>query len=186
MRAGSDDERVDVWFTLMRAHAAVSEAIGSDLEESRNMPLSWYEVLIGLAQEPDGRRRMQDLASFALLSKSGLSRLVDRMEEADLVRRESCPSDRRGTFAVLTPRGASALEAATPVFLDGFERHVARHLSDADVRALQAALGKVLEAHGKPASLECRSSLAPTSSEHDAQHDAQHSPADRGAPASRG
>jgi DNA-binding MarR family transcriptional regulator len=182
MRGGSDDERLDVWFTLMRAHAAVSEALTEDLEGSRNMPLSWYEVLIGLAQEPDGRRRMQDLANFALLSKSGLSRLVDRMEEADLVRRESCPSDRRGTFAVLTSRGASALEAATPVFLDGFERHVARHLSDADVRALQTALGKVLEAHGRPASLECRSSLATPSS----VHDEEHGRADRAAPASRG
>ncbi|MDP9301101.1 MAG: MarR family transcriptional regulator, partial [Actinomycetota bacterium] len=101
MRAGSDDERLQVWFTLMRAHAAVSEALGDDLEKKRNMPLSWYEVLIGLSQEPEGRRRMQDLASFALLSKSGLSRLVDRMEEAGLVRRESCPADRRGTFAVL-------------------------------------------------------------------------------------
>jgi DNA-binding MarR family transcriptional regulator len=99
---------------------------------------------------------MQDLAGFALISKSGLSRLIDRMEKAGLVRRESCPSDRRGTFAALTEEGATALQLATPVFLDGFERHVASHLSDADVGALQAALGKVLEANDEPPDVSCR------------------------------
>jgi len=152
---GSDQERLEVWFTLMRAQAAVSDALEADLQASRGLPLSWYQVLIGIAQDDPARMRMQDLATFAVLSKSGLSRLIDRMEAAGLVRRESCASDRRGTFATLTEEGRRALAAATPVFLEGFERAVARHLSDADVRSLQAALGKVLEANGKPASLHC-------------------------------
>jgi DNA-binding MarR family transcriptional regulator len=146
---------LDVWFTLMRAQAAVAEALERDLEATPGLPLSWYQVLIGLAQDGSGRMRMQELATFAVLSKSGLSRLVDRMETAGLIRRESCSADRRGTYAALTPEGRKALEAATPVFLQGFERAVAGHLSDADVRSLQAALGKVLEANGKPASIAC-------------------------------
>jgi DNA-binding MarR family transcriptional regulator len=160
-----EEERLSVWLTLVRANAAVSDALGHELETVRDLPLSWFEILLGIAQEPGGRRRMQDLAGFALISKSGLSRLVDRMEAAGLVRRESCPSDRRGTFAALTEKGAAALELATPVFLDGFERHVASHLSDADVRALQAALGKVLEATGQPASVSCRTSAPELSRE---------------------
>jgi DNA-binding MarR family transcriptional regulator len=152
----TEQERLEVWFTLMRAQAAVSEALEADLQASRELPLSWYQVLIGIAQDPSGRMRMQELATFAVLSKSGLSRLIDRMEAAGLVGRESCSADRRGTYAALTPEGRKALAAATPVFLEGFDRSVATHLSDADVRSLQAALGKVLEANGKPASLACR------------------------------
>jgi DNA-binding MarR family transcriptional regulator len=152
----TEQERLDVWFTLMRAQAAVSEALERDLEASPGLPLSWYQVLIGIAQDPTGRTRMQDLATFAVLSKSGLSRLADRMEAAGLIRRESCSADRRGTYAAMTPEGRKALAAATPVFLAGFERSVASHLSNADVRSLQAALGKVLEANGKSASLACR------------------------------
>ncbi|MFL5767778.1 MAG: MarR family winged helix-turn-helix transcriptional regulator [Actinomycetota bacterium] len=152
----TEEERLEVWFTLMRAQAAVFEALERDLEASPGLPLSWYQVLIGITQDASGRMRMQELATFAVLSKSGLSRLVDRMEAAGLIRRESCSADRRGTYAALTPQGKKALEQATPVFLEGFERYVASHLSDADVRALQAALGKVLEANGKPASIACR------------------------------
>ena len=151
----TEQDRLEVWFTLMRAQAAVFEALERDLEVSQGLPLSWYQVLIGIAQDASGRMRMQELASFAVLSKSGLSRLVDRMESAGLIRRESCSADRRGTYAALTPDGRKALAAATPVFLEGFERSVASHLSDADVRALQAALGKVLEANGKPATIAC-------------------------------
>ena len=154
-RQRTDQERLEVWFTLMRAQAAVSEALERDLEASPGLPLSWYQVLIGIAQDASGRMRMQELATFAVLSKSGLSRLADRMETAGLIRRESCSAVRRGTYAALTPDGRKALGAATPVFLEGFERSVASHLSDADVRALQAALGKVLEANGKPATIAC-------------------------------
>ena len=150
------DDRLEVWFTLMRAHAAVAEALEQDLQEADRLPLSWYEVLLGISHDPSGRMRMQELATFALLSKSGLSRLVDRMEAGGLVRRESCSNDRRGTWATLTAQGKKALEGATPVVLEGFDRSVARHLSDTDVRSLKAALGKILEAHGQPASLECR------------------------------
>jgi DNA-binding MarR family transcriptional regulator len=164
----TEQERLEVWFTLMRAQAAVFEALERDLEASPGLPLSWYQVLIGIAQDASGRMRMQELASFAVLSKSGLSRLADRMEAAGLIRRESCSADRRGTYAALTPAGQKALAAATPVFLEGFERSVASHLSDADVRALQAALGKVLEANGKPATIACHADAGAASGHADA------------------
>ena len=78
---------------------------------ARGLPLSRYDVLLNLAEAPGGRLRMQELSASVLLSKSGLSRLVDRMVAAGLVRRERCEDDRRGWFAVLTDQGRSALAA---------------------------------------------------------------------------
>jgi len=81
-----------------------------------------------------------------LLSKSGLSRLVDRMVDAGLVRRERCQDDRRGWFAVLTDQGRSALRRAGPVHLRGIHQHFARHLSPEEVEVLTAALSRVVAA----------------------------------------
>jgi DNA-binding MarR family transcriptional regulator len=89
---------------------------------------------------------MQELSASVLLSKSGLSRLVDRMVEAGLVRRERCQDDRRGWFAVLTDRGRSALRRAAPVHLRGVHEHFTRHLDPEEVRVLTAALSKVVAA----------------------------------------
>jgi DNA-binding MarR family transcriptional regulator len=89
---------------------------------------------------------MQELSASVLLSKSGLSRLVDRMVEAGLVRRERCQDDRRGWFAVLTDQGRSALRRAAPVHLRGIQEHFARHLEPAEVEVLTAALSRVMAA----------------------------------------
>jgi DNA-binding MarR family transcriptional regulator len=86
---------------------------------------------------------MQELSESVLLSKSGLSRLVDRMEEAGLVRRERCEDDRRGWFTVLTEQGRSALRRAAPIHLRGIQEHFARHLDDEEARVLATALARV-------------------------------------------
>jgi DNA-binding MarR family transcriptional regulator len=84
-----------------------------------------------------------------LLSKSGLTRLVDRMERSGLVARQPCGEDGRGLLAVLTPAGRDALRRAAPVHLRGVEQHFASHLSEAEARTLRVALGKVVRAHGR-------------------------------------
>ncbi len=132
------------WRAFLEAHAALARVLESELQAERGLPLAWYDVLVQLSEAPGGRLRMQDLARAVLLSKSGLTRLCDRMERAGLVRREPSPDDGRGTLAVLTPRGWAALRRAAPVHLRGVERHFARRLTDAEARALQSAMRKIL------------------------------------------
>ena len=131
------------WRALLEAHAAVTDLLERELEQERGLPLSKFEVLLKLAEALGGRMRMLELAQSVLLSKSGLSRLVDRMEEAKLVRRERCPSDRRGAYAVITDEGRALLRRAAPVHLRGIQEHFARHLADDEVQVLVEVLGKV-------------------------------------------
>lgn len=122
------------------------DRLEDELRESANLPLTWFEVLLHLSNAPEGRLRMSDLAQSLLLSKSGVTRLVDRMEEAGLVTRGTCPSDRRGSFAVITVQGRSAFEEAAPVHFAGVDEHFLSLLNKAEARALTTALGKVLDA----------------------------------------
>jgi DNA-binding MarR family transcriptional regulator len=143
MRNRPDPARLAAWRALLEAHAAVTDLLERELEQERGLPLSKFEVLLKLAEAPGGRMRMLELAQSVLLSKSGLSRLVDRMEEAELVRRERCPSDRRGAYAVLTDEGRHLLRRSAPVHLRGIQEHFAAHLADHEVWVLIHALGKV-------------------------------------------
>jgi DNA-binding MarR family transcriptional regulator len=138
-------ERLDAWRAFLRAHAAVVGALEAELEGERDLPLPWYDVLVSLS-DAGGRLRMQDLADRVLFSRSGLTRLVDRMATAGLVARERCEDDRRGTYAVLTGAGAARLREAAGVHLRGIHDHFTSHLADADVVALTEALDKVLRA----------------------------------------
>jgi DNA-binding MarR family transcriptional regulator len=146
MPARPDPASLSAWRLLLEAHATVTELLEDELVAERGLPLSRYDVLLNLAEAPGGRLRMQELSASVLLSKSGLSRLVDRMVEAGLVRRERCQDDRRGWFAVLTDQGRSALRRAAPVHLRGIHEHFARHLDPAEVEVLTAALSKVVVA----------------------------------------
>lgn len=98
---------------------------------------------------------MRDLADRVLLSRSGLTRLVDRMVDADLVYRSPDPDDRRGTLACLTPAGTSALRAAAPVHLRGVQEHFGSVLQDDEVEVLRAAMERV--ANGQPTRQDRRS-----------------------------
>jgi len=135
-----------VWRRFLEAHAVVVGALEAELDEARGLPLAWYDVLVSLREAPDGRLRMQDLARRVLFSRSGLTRLVDRMVDAGYVAREPCEDDRRGTYAVLTPAGATCLRDASGVHLRGVRDHFSRHLDAADVAAMSVALGKILDA----------------------------------------
>jgi DNA-binding MarR family transcriptional regulator len=138
--------RLAVWRRFLETHAVVVGALEAELLAARDLPLAWYDVLVALSEAPRRRLRMQDLARRVLFSRSGLTRLVDRMVAAGLVVRKRCEDDRRGTFAVLTPAGARVLRDASGVHLRGVRSHFDAHLDDADVDALDRAFTKVLAA----------------------------------------
>jgi DNA-binding MarR family transcriptional regulator len=138
-------ERIAVWRAFLEAHARVTDALDADLRESHDLPLTWYDVLVHLSEAPGGRLRMAELASAVLFSRSGLTRLIDRMESRGYVRREPCADDARGMFARLTPAGRAALRRAAPAHLRGVERLFTGRLPDRELRALGAALKRVLD-----------------------------------------
>jgi DNA-binding MarR family transcriptional regulator len=146
MPARPDPAQLAAWRLLLETHATVTELLERELMAERGLALSRYDVLLNLAEAPGGRLRMQELSASVLLSKSGLSRLVDRMVAAGLVRRERCEDDRRGWFAVLTDQGRSALRRAAPVHLRGISEHFTRHLEPDEVQLLTAVLSRVVAA----------------------------------------
>ena len=102
------------WRGLLRVHARLTKALDAELLREHDLPLSSYEVLLFLADAPDGRLRMAELAEGVLLSRSGLTRLVDRMEREGLLRRERCEDDARGYNAVITEPGRRCSGAPAP------------------------------------------------------------------------
>jgi DNA-binding MarR family transcriptional regulator len=137
------DQQFEAWKAFLRAHVAVLRVLDAELEAEQGMPLTYFDVLIQLSRA-GGRLRMSELADAVLLSRSGITRLVDRMGRDGLVRREPCPTDRRALYAVLTPAGEKALQEALPVHLRGIAEHFARHLSDREAKTLSAALGRLV------------------------------------------
>ena len=144
--ARPERSRLEVWKQFLRAHRQLTGVLGAELEQERGLPLGWYEVLLHLANAPDDRLRMGDLADAAMLSPSGLTRVVDRMVDAGLVDREPCSSDRRVLYAQLTSSGRATLRRAAPTHLRGIEEHFASVLTDEDVAVLGRVLGRVLDA----------------------------------------
>lgn len=131
---------------LLKVQAAVVRRLELRLEAHRLVPIAQYDVLLELNSAPDRRLRMQQLSERVVLSRSRVSRVVDEMVRAGLVRKEPDPADRRGSYAVITDLGRAALKAAAPVYLAGIEDEFLRHLTPAEQRALEKSLGKVLAA----------------------------------------
>jgi DNA-binding MarR family transcriptional regulator len=134
---------LDAWRAFLQAHARVTRVLDAELMAECDLSLGSYEVLIHLSEAPGRALRMTDLADRIVLSRSGLTRLVDRMEREGLVRRESCPSDLRGTNAVLTSEGLARLRAAAPVHLRGVREHMVSQLNAKEIATLAEALGRV-------------------------------------------
>ena len=122
--------------------------LDTELQRDTGIPLRWYDVLVQLEDSPD-RHPMNALADRILYSKSGFTRVVDRMEEAGLVRRVRPQHDRRTILVVLTEEGIETMERARLYHRDGIERHFSQHLSDHEIKALTHALEKV-SAHARP------------------------------------
>jgi DNA-binding MarR family transcriptional regulator len=131
------------WRAFLRAHAIIVGALERDLA-TRGMPIAFYDVLDQL-DEAGGRSRMRELADAVLLSRSGLTRLIDRMEHAGYVHRERCADDRRGAYAAITPAGRRALRQAGPVYSRGVAEHFAHRLTGEETAVLTSALGRVAD-----------------------------------------
>ena len=136
------DEQLEAWRAFLRAQAALIRTLDRELEAEQGLPITFFDVLVQLSQA-GGRLRMSELADAVLLSRSGVTRLVDRMVRAGLVRREACPTDRRSMYATLTTEGKRAYRQARPVHLRGVAEHFGRHLSDAEAKTLATALGRM-------------------------------------------
>jgi DNA-binding MarR family transcriptional regulator len=113
------DEQLAAWRAFLRAHSTMLRRIGRDLEEAGLPPLSWYDVLAALRDAPEQRLRQVELAERVLLSHSGLSRLIDRIEAKGLVERLACKSDRRSFHVRLTGEGEAMLASMWPVYARG-------------------------------------------------------------------
>jgi len=136
--AGAGDYRpspdeLAVWRAFLRAHATLIRTLEAELGAADAIPLASYDVLVQLAEATDRRLRMTELADRVLLSRSGLTRLVDRLERAGLVRREPCIDDARGMYAVLTDDGVDQLRSASHVHLAGVVEHFARRFNRQEI-----------------------------------------------------
>lgn len=131
---------LEAWRRLLTAHSRATAAIERDLEAAGVLPLGWYDVLYALYEAPDNCLRMHELADAVVLSRSGLTRLVDRLDKAGYVTRSPCPEDRRGQHAVLTARGKAALRKTWPVYERSIREHFTRHFSDAESRRISSLL----------------------------------------------
>lgn len=142
-----EDAGVPTWAALLRAHAVVLQRLEQEMRIERHLPLSWYDVLLSLSRARRPGLRMQDLAEAVVLSRTRVSRVVDEMEGAGLVRREPNPSDGRSTMVSITRTGRTAFRAAATVYLRGISEHFADLLTTEELGCVRTALEKVVAAH---------------------------------------
>ncbi|MFB9596152.1 MarR family winged helix-turn-helix transcriptional regulator [Saccharothrix longispora] len=124
-----------VWRSFLRAHARLTRVLEAELIAEQRLSLAAYDVLVQLAEAPQHRLRMTELADAVLLSRSGVTRLVDRLERAGLVLRERADGDGRGVVAVLTPEGLDRLRVASGTHLTGVARHFAEGFGGDELEA---------------------------------------------------
>lgn len=136
--------QLDAWRALLRGQALLIEEVERELAAAGLPPLGWYDVLTEL-DKAGGRLRIHELADAVILSRSGLTRLLDRLEAAGLLRREPCEDDRRGAYAVVTPAGRQMLGRMWPVYERCLAEHFAPQVGSAEARALRSALERVTE-----------------------------------------
>ena len=138
------DPRLGAWRSFLRAHARVVRELERELQSEQKLALSDYDVLVQLAASGEHRLRMSELADRLLLSRSGATRLIDRLVAEGFVERASCETDRRGQWAELTDAGYLRLRAASPTHLRGVATHFLDRLSPEDLSRLERMLDGVL------------------------------------------
>lgn len=140
------DPRLAAWSAFLRAHARIVRELETELQAEQRMALTDYDVLVQLANAEDRRLRMSELADRLLLSRSGATRLVDRLVAQGLVERVMCDVDRRGQWASLTDAGVDRLRQASPTHLRGVAEHFLDLLSADELAALERAFTRLDEA----------------------------------------
>lgn len=135
-------ERLRAWRLFFESALALIDVLGTDFEHDAGFPIQWYDVLVHLEDIPEGLR-MNELADRILYSKSGLTRVVDRMEKAGFVRRIVPANDRRSIFVSQTDKGREAMQLARRQHHDWIEEHFSQPLPDTDIKALTRAIEKL-------------------------------------------
>ena len=149
MTKGSEDEATaeeayQVWKAVLRLQALMVSELERRTEEAGVIPPTWLDLLLKLGHAPERRLRMSELAESAFLSRGGVTRLAIRVEAAGLLRREPCPDDGRGAFAVLTDAGSEALRRAGPVYRETLTKRFVAHLTGSQARAAAKGLEAIL------------------------------------------
>ncbi|HYM82706.1 MAG TPA: MarR family winged helix-turn-helix transcriptional regulator [Candidatus Dormibacteraeota bacterium] len=139
----SSDPRLRAWRAFLEAHARLSRRLDDELRSEHGLSLAEYDALLQLAEAPGRRLRMNQLADRVILSRSGVTRLIDRLVADGYVGRAHCPSDARGAEAVLTDAGFERLRAAARTHLRGIDRHFLSVVAPDDLGVVGRALGDV-------------------------------------------
>jgi len=135
------------WGSLLQVHAALLPELDRRLRDATDLPLTWYDVLLELSAAREGRLTMGQLGERAVLSRSRVSRVVDELTRAGLVRRDAHPEDARSSYAVITETDLERFRAAAPVYLSGIEEQFASPLTVTDLQRLRTLLQRVLDHH---------------------------------------
>ena len=154
-RLTADDPRLAPWRAFLEAHARVSRRLDEDLRAEHDLSLAEYDALLNIAQAPGRRLRMRQLSDRVILSKSGVTRLIDRLVADGLVERSACLADARGAEAVLTESGLARLRQASRTHLRGINEHFLEPLGDADVTVIEAAMRAVAVSAGPGSAPPC-------------------------------
>lgn len=141
-------EALAAWRVFFECALALPDILDAELERAVELPFRWYDVLVHLEEAGEGAP-MNEVASRILASKSGLTRVIDKMEKAGVVRRERPEDDRRVVLVFITPEGLATLHAARRVHRDGIRRHFTEHLTGAELKTLARTLEKV-RGHVRP------------------------------------
>ncbi|WP_438480613.1 MarR family winged helix-turn-helix transcriptional regulator [Oleiharenicola lentus] len=149
MKPTLPEGQLEAWRSYYVSFWRVYAAIEADLDAAGLPSLSWYDALYELYLAPDHHLRMSELARSALLSRSGLTRLVDKLEKEKLIERKSCPSDGRVQHAQLTEKGIATLRKIWPVYRAGIANYFAQHVSDDEARAIAGVFSNVTAAREK-------------------------------------
>ena len=142
----SSDEKVALFGLVAETNARLSKDLGVALEANCQLPLAWFEVLLQLRQSQEGRLKMSEMATAIFHSTGGTTRLIDRLETAELVRREHCPHDRRSVYVAITDAGGAKLDDALGVHLDYLDKLMGERLSAGERDALSTLLSKLIDA----------------------------------------
>jgi len=138
-----DDARITAFGRLVEAYAFLTKTLDDEMEAAVGIPLLWYGVLLHLGRSPNGIRPISELIAATAFTGGGVTRLVDRIEQAGYVERCACPSDRRVTFVGLTESGRELLERASAVHVRGIQEHLVNMVGAVDLERLDAILAKV-------------------------------------------
>ena len=140
------DPKGHAWAVLLTAHATLIERIETALAEAGLPPLGWYDVLWALESAAGRQLRMHELAEHVVLSRSNLTRLADRLQDAGLIERTAAAEDRRGAYCVITAAGRAPRRRMWPVYQDAVERYFGAHISEKEATQMGEILARIARA----------------------------------------